>query len=455
LYKYYNKNKIIMKESIGGVLETVIKGSGEGEKPTVVGDNNFMYLDFSGKKSNKTGPAQLKRPKIEVALGRDDDDIESENVQVLSEEERVLVVNILNKHCKKLGIGNDQINNFYNLATNNPELLLSTISNLQREVTNSILEGDDRHELSKMYNELEASMKSIDHLSQEKSNFYYRSQVDEMIASQRRLNNENIEVMADLVNTSRASEELKYLLTDAKQNLEINKAYAQQKAMEVEGLRAKIDELKEQQDLLLGIYRQSSEKLGSARLSLEEEIKKNSESVKDLKEQLELEQNKNEFLQRYVDNKQNKNVTDLIIENNLGVIPDTKPNLVEKPTTEFSSLVQGSKPISEQGMKTAIEGLKKLKQKPTNEAETSIAETTDRYAGFEAGLVAQRSLKKIEDSVRVPSPVKPLAAELSDGPKNRKEIESWADKNLPTFKPMFMPGLNAARKFASNFRKKK
>jgi hypothetical protein len=170
-----------------------------------------------------------------------------------------------------------------------------------------------------------------------------------------------------------------------------------------------------------------------------------------------------------------KNITsDLLFENNVNGVPDIRTNLTKTKSdrteqtfdekveiAQSLDLLNKSKPISQQGLNSALEGLKQLKNPIP---ETVIAAEVDHYLGFADGLAAvgvQRSKKTEQDPDKgVPMP-DPLAREFADVVLNGNEIfkveekESWVDKNLPIFKPILVPGLNAARKFASNFRKKK
>jgi hypothetical protein len=147
----------------------------------------------------------------------------------------------------------------------------------------------------------------------------------------------------------------------------------------------------------------------------------------------------------------------LVFENNLDAIPVTKPNLDRKKSEYISpsfdtqveiaeklQLLEKSKPISSQALSTALKGLKNFQDRDLSQ------------------YLASQPLKskpgKQDPDKGVPMP-DPLTTEFSDEVERRskptKEEKSWIDTNLPTFKPIFMPALNAARKAATNFRRKK
>lgn len=387
-----------MGESIGAVLTR----------------EDFMNHDFS----SEIKPIKKNESIVQSTVELDDDE-EKETNQKLSKEELILVDNILNKYSKKLGIGVDQIRNFYVLADIKPGFLLSTISNLQLEQTNSLLIGNDNKYLSSMYDELDAVIKSITHLSQDKGNSYYRNQGIELEINKRKLGAEKVEAMADLVNKGSKLEGTEYLLKDAMENLAVNKKFAIQKAIEVDGLNNRIIELNEQQELLLGMYRQSSQNAVGNKANLEQEIKNNSDSIKDLKEQLDLEQSKNDFLQRFIDKKQKIITPALAFENNIDAIPDTKPNLDRKKSEYISpsfdtkveiaqklQLLEKSKPISSQALSTALKGLKNFKDRDLSQ--------------YLASQPAKSKPVKQNPDKGVPMP-DPLAREFTEAIESRKE----------------------------------
>jgi hypothetical protein len=234
------------------------------EKGMVLDRESFMNMDI---------PPVQEKSKVRSTVDLDLEVKKTDKIQKLSKEKLTLVDGILNKYSNKLGIGIDQIRNFYVLADKNPGLLLSTISNLQLEITNSLLNGNDRKNLSEMYNELELIMQDINHLSQDKGNSYYVNQITELVVNQRKIDAEKAEVMADLVNKGSRLEEAEYMLKDARQNLEVNKDFAVQKAVEVESLKAEINELREQQNSLLAMYRQSLGSSNDIKTTLEQKEK--------------------------------------------------------------------------------------------------------------------------------------------------------------------------------------
>jgi hypothetical protein len=250
----------------------------------------------------------------------------------------------------------------------------------------------------------------------------------------------------------------------------------------LEGLKDKyikeVSSLKKHQEVtdnmqigIVGFYSQEMDRVrdehdinvAKLNLKIDKLTKKISELEKTKNVDLDLEQSKIDFLKRFIA-KQNSNPVAALKEsvidpNSLSQNPESKPNLIKKKSeyvqpsfdekieiAQRLKLLDKSKPISAQGLDTAIKRLKNIKDRDLSQ--------------YLASQPAKPKLAEQDPDKGVPMP-DPSAREFADVVLNGNEIfkvkerESWVDKNLPTFKPIVVPGLNAARKFASNFRKKK